>query len=126
MANPNWTPGISGNPAGKPKGAGNKVAEEIKQAFAQLLQNNVPQLEEWINRVGERDPAKALEIYTKISERFVPQLSRQEVTGADGKDLFQNVSFNFITADDESTDPIELQALPSPTEDSEGYTVYEN
>ncbi len=126
MANPNWTPGISGNPAGKPKGAGNKVAEEIKQAFSQLLQNNVPQLEEWIARVGERDPAKALEIYTKISERFVPQLSRQEVTGADGKDLFQNVSFNFITADDESTDTIELQAVSSPTEDSEGYTVYEN
>jgi hypothetical protein len=126
MANPNWTPGVSGNPAGKPKGAQNKVAEEIKHAFSQLLQNNVPQLEEWIARVGERDPAKALEIYTKISERFVPQLSRQEVTGADGKDLFQNVSFNFITADDESTDPIELQTLPSPEEDSNGYTVYEN
>ena len=67
MANPNWTPGISGNPSGKPKGAQNKVAEEIKRAFAQLLENNVPQLEQWIARVGERDPAKALEIYTKLS-----------------------------------------------------------
>jgi len=124
--NPNWTPGQSGNPNGRPKGVQNEVANEIKLAFAQLLQNNVPQLEEWIARVGERDPAKALEIYTKISERFVPQLSRQEVTGADGKDLFQNISFNFITADDESTDPIELQTLPSPTEDPEGYIVYEN
>jgi hypothetical protein len=126
MANPNWTPGISGNPAGKPKGSQNKVADEIKQAFAQLLQNNVPKLEEWIARVGERDPAKALEIYTKISERFVPQLSRQEITGAEGKDLFQNVSFNFITADEPDTDTEQLSALPSPTEDPEGYTVYEN
>lgn len=125
MANPNWTPGISGNPAGKPKGAQNKVAEEIKQAFAQLLQNNVPQLEEWIARVGERDPSKALEIYTKISERFVPQLSRQEITGAEGKDLFQNVSFNFITADDQDTDTEQLSTLQIPEQDPDGYTQYE-
>lgn len=124
MANPNWTPGNSGNPSGRPKGSQNEVASEIKQAFAQLLQNNVPQLEEWINRVGERDPAKALEIYTKLSERFVPQLSRQEITGADGKDLFQSVSFNFITADDD-TDTEQLPAIQSPEEDPAGDTVYE-
>lgn len=125
MANPNWKPGISGNPAGKPKGAQNKVADEIKHAFAQLLQNNVPQLEEWIGRVGERDPAKALEIYTKISERFVPQLSRQEVTGADGEDLFKSVTFNFITADDEPTDSEQLQTLPSPEQDPDADHIYE-
>lgn len=126
MANPNWTPGVSGNPSGKPKGAQNKVAEEIKLAFAQLLQNNIPQLEDWIARVGERNPEKALEIYTKISERFVPQLSRQEVTGADGKDLFQNVSFNFITAEDDFTDTEQLSSLQSPEQDTPGDTVYEN
>lgn len=119
-----FQPGQSGNPAGRKPGTPNKVAEEIKQAFSQLLQNNVPQLEEWIQRVGERDPAKALEIYTKISERFVPQLSRQEVTGADGKDLFQNVSFNFITADDD-TDTEQLSALQGTEENPPGDTVYE-
>lgn len=119
-----FQPGQSGNPAGRPKGIPNKVADEIKQAFAQLLQNNVPQLEEWIARVGERDPAKALEIYTKISERFVPQLSRQEVTGANGQDLFKSVTFNFITADDDS-DSEQLQTLPSPEENPPGDTYYE-
>jgi len=119
-----FQPGQSGNPNGRPKGAQNEVAKDIRQAFAQLLQNNVPQLEEWIARVGERDPAKALEIYTKISERFVPQLSRQEVTGADGKDLFQNVKFNFITADDDS-DPEQLSTLQSPEEDPNGDTIWQ-
>jgi hypothetical protein len=120
-----FQPGQSGNPSGRPKGAQNKVADEIKHAFAQLLQNNVPQLEDWIARVGERDPSKALEIYTKISERFVPQLSRQEVTGADGKDLFQNVSFNFITADEQDTDTEQLSTLQSSEENPPGDTIYE-
>ena len=119
-----FQPGQSGNPSGRKPGTPNKVAEEIKQAFAQLLQNNVPQLEEWVARVGERDPAKALEIYTKISERFVPQLSRQEVTGADGKDLFQNVKFNFITADDD-TDTEQLPAIQSPEENPDGDTIWQ-
>ena len=119
-----FQPGQSGNPAGRKPGTPNKVADEIKQAFAHLLQNNVPQLEEWIARVGERDPAKALEIYTKLSERFVPQLSRQEVTGANGEDLFKSVTFNFITADDD-TDTEQLQTLPETKEDPSGDSVYE-
>jgi hypothetical protein len=120
MANPNWTPGQSGNPLGRPKGSPNKVADEIKVAFAQLLQSNVDQLGLWITQVAERDPAKALEIYTKISERFVPQLARTEITGADGADLFQNVTFNFITADDNSdSDTEQLSTLQSASEDTE-------
>lgn len=118
--------GISGNPAGRTPGSKNKIQDEVKQAFAKLLENKIPEMEEWITRVSERDPAKALEIFIKISERFLPQLSRQEVTGADGKDLFQNVSFNFITADDDATDPIELQTLPSPEENPSEDTIYEN
>ena len=119
-----FQPGISGNPAGRRPGSKNKIQDEVKEAFAQLLENNVPQLEQWIAKVGEKDPAKALEIYTKISERFVPQLSRQEVTGANGEDLFKSVTFNFITADDDQ-DSIELQTLPEAEEDPSGDSVYE-
>ena len=119
-----FQPGQSGNPGGRPIGSKNKVQDEIKEAFAKLLQNKIPELESWITRVAEKDPAKALEIFTKVSERFVPQLSRQEVTGANGEDLFKSVTFNFITADDDS-DPEQLQTLQSPEEDSSGDSVYE-
>jgi hypothetical protein len=119
-----FQPGQSGNPGGRPTGSKNKVQDEIKEAFAKLLQNKIPELESWITRVAEKDPAKALEIFTKVSERFVPQLSRQEVTGANGEDLFKSVTFNFITADDDS-DPEQLQTLQSPEEDSSGDSVYE-
>jgi hypothetical protein len=120
-----FQPGQSGNPGGRPTGSKNKVQDEIKEAFAKLLQNKIPELESWITRVAEKDPAKALEIFTKVSERFVPQLSRQEVTGANGEDLFKSVTFNFITADDDNTDPEQLQTLQSPEEDTSGDSVYE-
>lgn len=120
-----FQPGISGNPAGRRPGSKNKIQDEVKEAFGKLLENKIPEMESWISRVAERDPAKALEIFIKISERFLPQLSRQEVTGADGKDLFSNVTFNFITADDESTDTEQLPTLHSPEEDTESDTIYE-
>ena len=116
--------GQSGNPSGRIPGSKNKIQDEVKQGFAKLLENKIPELESWLTRVAERDPAKALEIFTKISERFLPQLSRQEVTGANGEDLFKSVTFNFITADDDQ-DPIELQTLPEAEEDSSGDSVYE-
>jgi hypothetical protein len=35
MANPNWTEGVSGNPAGRPKGAEGKTTKKIKEAYQQ-------------------------------------------------------------------------------------------
>tara|TARA_R110000822_G_C14992229_1_gene459822 strand:- start:30 stop:335 length:306 start_codon:yes stop_codon:yes gene_type:complete len=87
--------GISGNPAGRPKGSANKIASEIKEAFALTLQNKLPELEVLLARVAADDPAKALDLMLKLSNRFLPELSRQEVTGADGEDLFKNLKFNF-------------------------------
>lgn len=85
--------GKSGNPSGRPAGRANKITEELREAFAQLLGNKLPEFEEWLDRVAEQDPAKALDLAVKISERFVPTLARQEITGADGKDL--NFEFKF-------------------------------
>ena len=91
--NPNWKKGTSGNPAGRPKGAQDKITRELKEAFALLLQNKLGEFEGWLERVAETDPAKAIDLAIKLSERFVPALARQEITGADGKDL--NMTFNF-------------------------------
>lgn len=92
---------------GRPKGSANRVTEQLKEAFALLLENNLEQYEVWLSAVAADDPARALEIALKISERFIPVMSRQEVTGADGTDLFANVNFKFGTPqqeDDEQQD----------------------
>lgn len=95
MANPNWTEGISGNPAGRPKGAGNKVTNKIKEAYQRLMEDNLDNMTEWLGQVAEDDPKEAMMLMLKLSEYVIPKLARQEVVGADGKDLFDNMKFEF-------------------------------
>jgi hypothetical protein len=79
--------GQSGNPAGRPKGAKDKITEEIREQFANLLESQLPDVERWIRQTAQEDPAKAVDLLIKISERFVPKLTQNQLTGADGKDL---------------------------------------
>jgi len=95
MANPNWTEGVSGNPAGRPKGAGNKVTNKIKEAYQQLVEGNLENMTEWLGEVAAEDPKEAMMLMLKLSEYVIPKLARQEVVGADGKDLFDNMKFEF-------------------------------
>ena len=88
-----FQPGKSGNPNGRPKGTKSKMTEEIRQQFANLLEAKMPEFDQWMTRIAEADPAKAMEIMIKISERFVPALSRTEVTGEDGGPV--NFTFKF-------------------------------
>ena len=81
------------NRGGRPNGSLDKVTREVKEAFAMVLQNKLPEFESWLERLAEDDPAKAIDLAIKLSERFVPALARQEITGADGKDL--NMTFTF-------------------------------
>ena len=82
-----FKPGQSGNPAGRPPGAASKIviADRVREAFSQLLDNNVDKLEEWLYAAAKKDPVKALDLWVRISERFVPMLSRTEITGKDGE-----------------------------------------
>lgn len=86
---PGFQPGESGNKAGRPLGTPNKVviSEKVKEAFEQLLQGAVPHLEDWLIRTAQKHPDKALDLWVKISERFVPSLARTEITGTDGAPL---------------------------------------
>lgn len=80
-----WKEGQSGNPNGRPIGSTNQINNEIRDAFAMLLQSQIPNLQEWLDRAAKKDPIKALDLFTKISERFVPSLSRTEITSKDGE-----------------------------------------
>jgi len=100
-----FTPGDPNiNRNGRPKGSPNKITEDLREAFALVLENNLPALETLLARVAADDPKSALELILKLSNRFLPELSRQELTGAGGDDLFKNLKFDFGTNDDNGTE----------------------
>jgi len=86
--------GKSGNPKGRPIGSVKEVPHTIKEAFAKLLTKKIYTLEKWLDNVGEKDPGKALELYIKISERFVPKLSNVTLD-IEGEALIKNITFKF-------------------------------
>ena len=80
-----FQPGQSGNINGRPKGSANEVSRRIRETFANLLEGREEELHEALNKLKERDPKAYLEMYVKISQRFVPEVSRAELTGMDGE-----------------------------------------
>ena len=73
----------------------NKSTKLMKEAFAMLVENNLDNMSIWLSQVATEDPAKAMDLVIKLSERFVPALARTEVTGADGEDIFKQITFQF-------------------------------
>ncbi len=69
---------------GRPKGAVNKSTAIVRDAIANLLERNAPNMDRWLNEVAQEDPYKALDLMNKLSEYHIPKLARTEVTGAGG------------------------------------------
>ena len=85
------------NPKGRPKGKPNKTTAEIREAYQKLVEDNLTNMTEWLTQVAAENPEKAMDLMLKLSEYMIPKLARQEVTGADGADLFKNIKFEFGT-----------------------------
>ena len=89
--------GQSGNPNGRAKGKPNKTTKEIREAYQKLVEDNLTNMTKWLTEVAAENPERAMDLMLKLSEYMIPKLARQEVTGADGKDLFKNITFEFGT-----------------------------
>lgn len=79
--------GKSGNPKGRTPGIGNATSESVKATFAALLAGHEDKLHDALEKVYEKSPADFLKYWIEISTRFVPQVSRQEITGLDGEEF---------------------------------------
>lgn len=87
--------GHSGNQNGRPLGKKNEITQQVRESFTLLLENKLPEMDEWLTKLAKTNPDKALDIMLKISERFVPKITKQEITGADGKNIWEGIKFNF-------------------------------
>ncbi len=88
MNNPNLVPNQQSG-RGRPKGSVNRATQRVREAIAMIVENNLANLQGWIERVAIDDPKGACRIITDLCDFYVPRLARQEVmvTQDDGNDL---------------------------------------
>lgn len=97
---------VKGNSiSGRPKGVPNKATAEIKERFTDLVNDNSKKVQEWLDRVAEKDPDKAIDLLGKLSEYVIPKLARTEVK-ADIESRIQkvNVNINRSKSEDKTID----------------------
>ena len=70
--------------AGRPKGSANKVTTAQREAFLATFHRLAPDLEGWIRRAAEENPAKAADLVVRMAEYHVPKQNRMELAGDGG------------------------------------------
>ncbi len=66
---------------GRPKGSVNQVSRDFKETIRMLLEANSVNVAIWLERVAEENPAKALELLSRLAEFAVPRLKSVELSG---------------------------------------------
>ena len=78
--NPNWVKGESANPNGRPLGKSNVSTEAVKTYYLELLNGNLENIQEWLNRTAETDPKGALDFLIKLSPFVIPKKTETDIT----------------------------------------------
>lgn len=112
MPNPNPTPKFKKGNQGRKPGIPNKTTQAIRDAYQMLIENNLPNLQIWLEQVAENSPKDAIELTMKLSEYIIPKLARKEIVGENGADLFKNIKFEF------GTDNNRIHTTPGTEEDN--------
>lgn len=58
---------------GKPKGAVNKTTQAAREIFLSIMEGEQQHIEECLEKVRKKDPAKYLEVLSKFYPYFIPK-----------------------------------------------------
>jgi hypothetical protein len=71
-----YVKGESGNPAGRPTGSQNRSTSALREVIAQLLDDNLDHMSDWLNRIAVDDPKTAFQCMLSLLEFNMPKMSR--------------------------------------------------
>lgn len=91
--------GISGNPQGRKPGSKDKAQKDIKQAYQSLVEGNLSNIENWLNVVAAKDPAKALDFMLRLSDFILPKMKAVEIQNNFSQPIQQIIVRDQETAD---------------------------
>jgi len=94
---------------GRPKGSPNTKTKSIRDSYQKFIENNAPKFEEWLDRVAETNPAKAIELVSNLSDYVLPKLARTEIVG----DEEQPLSIDLTKIDDTTLAKLDEAFKPS-------------
>lgn len=90
-----WRGPLDARNVGRVEGTKNRVTQNIRKAYQDLVEGNLDNMSQWIGQIANENPKEAMELMIKLSEFVIPKLARTELTGANGDDVFKNVTFQF-------------------------------
>lgn len=63
---------------GRPPGMPNKATSQARQAISMFVDDNAHRLQEWLDRIADKDPEKAFNLFQSVIEYHIPKLARTE------------------------------------------------
>lgn len=67
-----------GNEGRKP-GSENKINKDVREAFKNLIENNIDNMTIWLSDIADNDPHKAMSLLLAMAEYHIPKLARTEL-----------------------------------------------
>lgn len=72
--------GKSGNPAGRPKGAVDKVSQATRALFKDVMEGQIQHVEDSLDRIREESDEKYIKALTGLLPYFMPKQQEVDVT----------------------------------------------
>ena len=82
-----FQPGQSGNPAGRPPGNPNRTTQIVRKLFADILENEQENFKAALEQLRVDNPKDYIAVMTKLSQKFLPDLTQTALTNADGSNI---------------------------------------
>ena len=82
-----FQPGQAANPNGRPVGSANKTTNIVRNLFAQILEAEQENFKEALEQLRVTSPKDYVQVMTKLSQRFLPEMTATALSNADGSNI---------------------------------------